>query len=64
MMIGIELTEPVAEELVLKALDDGLVINKVSPNILRLLPPLIISKKDIDIFLKWFDINIGKISKT
>ncbi len=63
MMIGIELTEPVAEELVLKALDDGLVINKVSPNILRLLPPLIISKKDIDIFLKWFDINIGKISK-
>lgn len=42
LMIGIELDEPCAE-LVGKALDKGLLINVANDNVVRLLPPLIIS---------------------
>ncbi len=40
LMVGVELSKPAAAEIVSKALDDGLVINKVSPSILRFLPSL------------------------
>jgi len=53
LMIAIEFTEPIAAKLVEDALKDGLIINRVSDHILRLLPPLIIKRLDIDRLLKW-----------
>jgi len=53
LMIAIEFTEPIAAKLVGDALKDGLIINRVSDHILRLLPPLIIKRLDIDRLLKW-----------
>lgn len=44
---GLELNRP-GQDLVLKALKEGLLINCVKENILRFLPPLIIKKKEID----------------
>jgi len=44
LMVGLEFSEPVASTLVSDALEDGLVINKVSDHTLRFLPPLIIKK--------------------
>ena len=47
MMIGIELTEPCAE-LVLQAMDKGLLMNVTTDTVVRLLPPLNISAEEAD----------------
>ncbi len=47
LMLGIELNRPCGE-LVAKALDDGLLINVTSQQVIRLLPPLIISDDEAD----------------
>lgn len=61
LMIGMEFNKPVAEKLVKGALYDKIVINKVSSSTLRFLPPLIITKKNIDRLVKWLDVNIKEI---
>lgn len=61
LMIGMEFNEPVAEKLVMEALDDKLVINRVSGNTLRFLPPLIITRKNIDVLIKWLDAKIREL---
>ena len=47
MMIGIELTEP-CTELVLQAMDRGLLMNVTADTVVRLLPPLNISTEEAD----------------
>lgn len=47
MMIGIELTEP-CTELVLQAMDKGLLMNVTTDTVVRLLPPLNISSDEAD----------------
>jgi len=47
LMIGIELDEPCAE-LVQQALDAGLLINVASGNVVRLLPPLVLTDEQAD----------------
>jgi acetylornithine/N-succinyldiaminopimelate aminotransferase len=61
LMIGIEFNEPVAEKLVTDALNDKLVINRVSDNTLRFLPILEITKKNIDTLIKWLDTKIKEM---
>ena len=60
LMIGMELIKPVAEDIVKNALADGLVLNKVSDSILRFLPTLVITRKNIDSLIEWLDANILK----
>ncbi len=60
LMIGMELYEPVAAEIVNAALSDKFVINRVSPSILRFLPTLVISKRNIDSLIKWLAANLKK----
>ena len=47
LMIGIELTEPCGE-LVQQALDAGLLINVAAGNVVRLLPPLVLTDAEAD----------------
>lgn len=47
LMIAIELTKPCAE-IVADALERGILINCTSNNVIRLVPPLVISKAEID----------------
>lgn len=47
LMQGLELTIPVSN-IILNALDNGLIILSAGPNIIRFLPPLIITKSDVD----------------
>ncbi len=61
LMIGMEFNEPVAEKIVLDALKDKLVLNKISGNTLRFIPSLVITKKNIDTLLKWLDAKIKEI---
>ena len=54
LMVGLELTEPGAEY-VDKLREKGFLINCTAGNVLRFVPPLIITKKDIDEFVKALD---------
>ncbi|MBQ6511731.1 acetylornithine transaminase [Methanobrevibacter sp.] len=51
LMVGLELTKPGAEY-VDKLREAGFLINCTSGNVLRFVPPLIITKEDIDVFVK------------
>ena len=48
LLIALEFNSDVAEDLVMSCLDKGLLVNKVKPNALRFIPPLIITEKDVD----------------
>jgi len=61
LMIGMEFNKPAAEKMVLDALKDKLVINKISNSTLRFLPALVITKKNIDTLIKWLDTKIKEI---
>ena len=56
LMIGVELDRPCGE-LVKRALDAGLVINVTADNVIRLLPPLVISEAEarelVDASRRW-----------
>ena len=60
LMIGMELTKPVAEGIVKNALADRLVLNKVSDSILRFLPTLVITRKNINSLIDWLGANISR----
>ena len=48
LLIALEFNKEIAEELVLACLGKGLLVNKVKPNALRFMPPLIITEKEVD----------------
>lgn len=52
LMLGAQLDSEVAAEVCTKALQAGLVINAVGKDILRFLPPLIVTNDDIDVLLQ------------
>ncbi len=54
LMIGIQLKEANAKELNRKCFEAGFLVGNVGGNILRFLPPLIITKEDIDRFMDFF----------
>ncbi|HJX02171.1 MAG TPA: aminotransferase class III-fold pyridoxal phosphate-dependent enzyme, partial [Candidatus Humimicrobiaceae bacterium] len=61
LMIGMEFNKPVAEKMVLDALKDKLVLNKISNSTLRFLPALVITKKNINTLIKWLDLKIKEL---
>jgi acetylornithine/N-succinyldiaminopimelate aminotransferase len=48
LLIGVEFKEEIAEKVMYACLDRGLVINFLKPQMLRVIPPLIIKKADVD----------------
>lgn len=55
LMIALEFNTSIAAEVKLKALEKGFLIGSVGNNIVRMLPPLIITKEDIDLFISALD---------
>ena len=47
LLIALEFNREIAEKLVLACVDRGLLVNKVKPNALRFMPPLIITEKEV-----------------
>lgn len=47
LMVGCELNEPIGAQIVTKCLEKGLVINCLHDTVLRFVPPLVISQKEI-----------------
>jgi acetylornithine aminotransferase/acetylornithine/N-succinyldiaminopimelate aminotransferase len=62
LMIGIEVTNGKAKELVTSCFESGYLVGNVGPKILRVLPPLIVSKEDIDGFIKVFDSILSRFT--
>jgi acetylornithine/N-succinyldiaminopimelate aminotransferase len=58
-MIGIELNKG-SDKIIEMFLKKNILVNVTSGNILRLLPPLIISRKEIKYFLESFDAILKK----
>ncbi|MCX6344418.1 MAG: acetylornithine transaminase [Armatimonadetes bacterium] len=48
LMIAAEFTEPIAKDMAAKALENGLIVNPIGENILRFVPPLIVTKALVD----------------
>ncbi len=48
LMVGVELNEPIADDICKALQEKGFLIGTVAGKILRFLPPLIVSKEDID----------------
>jgi acetylornithine aminotransferase len=47
-MLGVALSEDVAPKVAAAALDAGLIINAVGARTLRIVPPLVITRDDVD----------------
>jgi acetylornithine aminotransferase len=52
LMVGVELSEPIAEDVVDAGLKEGLVLNSIGRHILRFLPPLVCTKADVNILIE------------
>jgi acetylornithine/N-succinyldiaminopimelate aminotransferase len=63
LMLGMQL-DFAAREIVNRCLEAGFVINVTSENVLRFLPPYIISKKEISQFLKTLDRIFTEVAQT
>jgi len=48
LLLALKFTDNKAEDVVLACLKEGLLVNAVKPNVLRFIPPLIITEEDVD----------------
>ncbi len=62
LMIGIQISTDKAKDIVSKLFDKGYLVGSVGTNIVRILPPLIITKDDIDNFIAVFDEVLKEIN--
>jgi acetylornithine aminotransferase/acetylornithine/N-succinyldiaminopimelate aminotransferase len=60
LMLALELDRPGAE-VVTKCMKEGFLINCIQPNTLRFLPPLIITRKEIDLLIKTLSKILSKM---
>ncbi|MGA4866513.1 acetylornithine transaminase [Streptomyces lavendulocolor] len=52
LLLGIVLTEPLAPQVQQAAQDAGLLVNAPAPDVVRLMPPLVIGDDEVDAFLR------------
>ncbi len=52
LLLGIVLTEPLAPQVQQAAQGAGLLVNAPAPDVVRLMPPLIIGEPEVDAFLQ------------
>ncbi len=48
LLIAVEFNKDIAEEVLYACLANGFLVNQLKPNMLRVIPPLIINKAEID----------------
>ena len=61
LMIGIQFNQPIAKELNKKLFEKKYLLGTVGDNILRVLPPLIVTRKDMDGFIGVLDEALSEI---
>lgn len=63
LLIAMEFSSDIAGTVLTACLDRGLLVNRVKPNALRFMPPLIIGNKDVDEALGILDKSLSSVSK-
>jgi acetylornithine aminotransferase len=53
-LLGVGLTEPVAQAVATAALEGGLIVNAANPSSIRLAPPLIVGDTEVAEFVEKF----------
>ena len=48
LLVAVEFDKEIGTDVLMNCLNNGLLVNKVKPNAIRLMPPLIIGNKDVD----------------
>jgi acetylornithine/N-succinyldiaminopimelate aminotransferase len=59
LLVAVQFNSEIAEPVVLACLERGIIVNKVKPDVIRFIPPLIVTEKEID---KALDV-LGKVLK-
>jgi predicted acetylornithine/succinylornithine family transaminase len=63
LLVAMEFGSDIAQSLVLACLERGLLVNRLKPNALRFMPPLIIEKKEVDEALGILDKALASVAK-
>ena len=62
LLIGLELSEAIAPDVVMAALARGALLNPVRPDVVRLMPPLTVSAEEIDRCVDIIDAAIAEVT--
>jgi acetylornithine/N-succinyldiaminopimelate aminotransferase len=63
LLVAMEFSSDLAQPLVMACLERGLLVNRVKPNALRFMPPLIVGKKEVDEALGILDKAPSSVAK-
>jgi acetylornithine/N-succinyldiaminopimelate aminotransferase len=63
LLVAMEFSSDIAQSLVMACLERGLLVNRVKPNALRFMPPLIIGKNEVDEALGILDKALASMAK-
>ncbi|MFC1940482.1 acetylornithine transaminase [Chloroflexota bacterium] len=63
LLIAMEFSSDIAQSAVMACLDSGLLVNRVKPNALRFMPPLIIGNKEVDQALDILDKALSSMAQ-
>ncbi len=63
LLVAMEFSSDIAQPLVMACLERGLLVNRVKPNALRFMPPLIIGNKEVDEALGILDEALASVAK-
>ncbi len=61
LLLGVEFAENLAVALTAACFDSGLIVNAPAPNVIRLVPPLVVSEKEVEEFLSIFSRELDKV---
>ncbi|MDP6126701.1 MAG: aspartate aminotransferase family protein [Dehalococcoidales bacterium] len=63
LLIAVEFDAEIAQDIVMNCLGNGLLVNRLKPNAIRLIPPLIITNQEVDQALAVLDQALSGIGK-
>ncbi|MDD5338498.1 MAG: aspartate aminotransferase family protein [Dehalococcoidales bacterium] len=63
LLVAVEFTVEIGQEVMMKCMDMGLLVNRVKPNAIRLMPPLIINRQDVDRAVRILDRVLAGIAR-
>jgi acetylornithine/N-succinyldiaminopimelate aminotransferase len=62
LLLGIQLSEPIAHDVVLAMIDEGVLATEAGPDVVRMSPPLIVQAEEIDEATRAFTTALGKVT--
>lgn len=64
LLVALQFDRDLSEEVVMACLESGLLVNSVKPNALRFMPPLVITKEDVDKAVGILGSVLARVSKS